>query len=156
MIYLTHLKNNRGIAALSTILLFGSIIVEIAIATAFMAFILNNINYGARLSAEALSAAKAGVDDATLKLSRNKDFAFPSSPGYELAVGNRIATVLVCKDFKTAAGANPCGAIPNVGKYEVTSTGKAVNKQRKLRAIIDVDPQTGLTRVVSKEEVPFQ
>ncbi len=155
MKFITFYKNSHGIAALSAILLFGSIIVEIAIVTAFIAFVMNNINYGARLSAEALFAAKAGIDDAILKLTRNKDFVFPSSPGYELPVGNRTAKVLVCKDFKTAVGASPCGAIPNVGKYEVTSVGQASNKQRQLRAIIDVDPTLGLARVVSKEEVPF-
>lgn len=155
MKYIINLRNRHGIAALSSIILFGAIIIEIAITTAFLALMLNNINYGARLSSEALFAAKAGLDDATLKLTRNKDFAFPPPPGYDLVVGIRIATIIVCKDFKTTAGASPCGAIPNVGKYEVTSIGKAANKQRQLRAIIDVDPATGLTRVVSKEEIPF-
>lgn len=141
-------KNNKGVVALSTILLLSGVIVEIGIAGAFIVYALNSANYAARLSSESLSAAKSGLEDAMIRLARNKDFS--ANPFYSLEVGRGLAEVTVCSDLKTVVSA--CDTA-NVGYTEITSLGKTFNKRRKLQSIISVDDLTGEARLVSLKEI---
>src|SRR3990172_8277585 len=85
------LGRSRGVWTLPTMLLLGGIIIEIAIASAFLTYYFNVTNLAARLSAEALAAARAGADDAIIKVVRDRTFA-PADP-YVVEVANgRIAT----------------------------------------------------------------
>lgn len=136
-----------GQAALPTILLVGGIIVEIAIAGILIAFILSNSGWGERLSAQALAAAKAGVEDALLKITVNKNFSAPSGGncncGYNFLVDNRVAEVTVIKD--------PVG-YPS-GVHRIISSGKALGRQRKLETILIVDGDTGKVDLKSTREI---
>src|SRR3990167_5626815 len=81
----------KGISSLPTMLLLGGIIIEIAIAIAFLTYYFNVSNFAARLSAEALAAARAGIDDATIKVVLNKNCPDSSCPSpYTLALGDQI------------------------------------------------------------------
>jgi hypothetical protein len=131
--------NNMGTAALPAMLFIGGIIVEIGIAGAFISYYLSQSGFGVKMSAEALAAAEAGVQDAIIKIIRDKNF---TSAGYDLTVGNRSANVVVCKD--SCAG---------TGKHKITSTGSALAKRRKLEAIVNVHSTTGEVRVESITEV---
>ena len=133
-------RENSGIIALATIILMSAIILEIGLVTAFVIYTLNNINYGTRLSSEALLAAKTGIDDALLKLSRNKDFFSSYSLSYNISVGTRTALV--------SATIIPSG-------IQVVSEGVAFNKHRKIQAIFDIDQTTGIVRIVSQKELAF-
>lgn len=130
-------KQNSGVAALPTVLLIGGLIVELGLAGVLIAYLLSQSSFGAKLSAEALAAASSGVEDATLKIVRDKSF---SSPGYNLTVGNRSAYIVVCKDTCVS------------GKYQVISTGSALAKKRKLEAIINVDGVSGEAIIESIQE----
>ncbi len=130
-------NKNSGIIALATIILISAIILEIGLVTAFVVYTLNNINYGARLSSEALLASQSGVDDALLRLSRDKS----ANLNYSLSVGTRIATIILV-------------SLPGM-PITITSEGIALNKHRKLQVIFDVDPITGIVRIVSKKELAF-
>ena len=130
-------KKNSGIIALATIILISAIILEIGLVTAFVVYTLNNINYGARLSSEALLAAQSGVDDALLRLSRNKS----ASLNYSFTVGTRTVTIILT----SLLGA----------PITITSEGIALNKHRKLQVIFDIDPVTGIVRIVSQKELAF-
>lgn len=141
-------NGERGIIALSTILLLGAVIMEIAIVGSLLVFAFNNINYGVRLSAAALAAAKSGLVDATIKIIRDKDFS--AIPYYDLAVGEVNAKVTVCKDARTVVA--PCDTADD-GKTEVTSLGQAFNRSRKLRAILSVNETTGEVSSVSTTEL---
>lgn len=125
-------KKHEGQAALPAVLLIGGIIIEIGIAGAFIAFILSSSGWGERLSAQALSAAKAGVEDAFIKITISKNFV-PSPNPYSFAISGSTVEVSVAKD--------PAGY--PTGRHKVTSTGKALSRQRKLEAIIVVDKDTG-------------
>ncbi len=130
-----------GIAALPAVIIFGGIIAEIAIAAAFLAFALNNTSLGIRLSAEAFSAARSGVEDAVLLIVRNKNYENQS--GYSINVGRATATVVVTKDS------------PTVGKTTIESIGTSFRRKRKVSAIVSIDPVTAVVKIISFTEVPL-
>ncbi len=138
------IKNSKdrrlGIVALATIILISAIILEIGLVTAFIVYTLNNVNYGSRLSGEALLAAKSGIDDVFLRLSRNKDFFSYYPLTYSIAVGSRTAYI--------------SATIISSG-VQIVSEGVAFNKHRKLQVIFDVDPTTGIVKIVSQKELGF-
>ncbi|MEK7553456.1 MAG: hypothetical protein AAB504_02115 [Patescibacteria group bacterium] len=131
--------NNKGTAALPAMLFIGGIIVEIGIAGAFISYYLSQSGFGVKMSAEALAAAEAGVQDAIIKIIRNKNF---TSSGYDLAVGSRSTNVVVCKD--SCAG---------TGKHKITSIGSALVKRRKIEAVVNVNSTTGEVKIESILEV---
>ena len=138
------LGRRRCVSTLPTMLLLGGIIIEIAIASAFLTYYFNVTNFAARLSAEALAAARAGVDDALIKVVRNRNFTAYPEP-YEVQVtGGRVASVIVCKD--TCLGLS--------GKTQVISGASALNKRSKIEAILTVTPE-GKVSVDSLKEIPF-
>ncbi len=135
-------RKSRGVSTLPTMLLLGGIIIEIAIASAFLTYYFNVTNFGARLAAESLAAARAGVDDALIKIVRNRNFTAYPDP-YEVQVsGGRVASVIVCKDTCV------------IGKHQVVSSASALNKRSKIEAILTVTPE-GKVSVDSLKEVPF-
>ena len=114
---------------------------EIGIAGAFIAYFLNQSGFGIKLSEEALAAARAGIQDATIRIVRDKNFN-PSPNPYTLTIGNRSAQVTICKD--TCAGTD---------KFQVDSLGIAFNKRRKIRAVIYVNSLTGEVKLESEREI---
>ncbi len=136
-------------STLPTMLLLGGIIIEIAIASAFLTYYFNVTNLGSRLAAEALAAARAGVDDALIKIVRNRNFTAYPEP-YEVQItGGRVASVTVCKDLLPSEP--ECAG---VGKSKITSKASALNKRSKIEAILTVEPE-GKVSVDSIKEVPF-
>ncbi|TSC96263.1 MAG: hypothetical protein Athens071426_608 [Parcubacteria group bacterium Athens0714_26] len=134
-------KNNKiGIAALPTILILGSIIIDVVIVMTLGMNLLVNSGYGVRLSNEALAAAKAGAQDGMLRVSRDKNF----NSNYQLTVGSRTVDVVVCKDLPECGG---------VGKYKISSTATALTKKKKIEVILVVDPITGVVQLQSLKEV---
>lgn len=125
-------------AALPAMLFIGGIIIEIALAGAFISYYLSQSGFGVKMSAEALAAAEAGIQDALIKIIRNKNF---TSSGYSLTVGNRSANIVVCKD--TCSG---------TGKHKIISTGSALTKRRKIEAVVNVDSATGEVKIESIAE----
>ena len=134
-------KTKNGQAALPAILLICGIIIEIAVAGVLIAFILSSSGWGERLSAQALAAAKAGVEDAFMRITIDKTFS--ASSGYSFSVGGRTVQVIVNKD--------PVGY--SVGIDQVISVGTALSRQRKLEAIIVVDSNTGKVSLKSTQEI---
>lgn len=112
---------------------------EISLAGAFISYYLSQSGFGVKMSAEALAAAEAGVQDALIKIVRNKNF---TSSGYDLQIGNRSANVVVCKD--SCAG---------IGKHKITSIGSTVAKRRKIEAVVNVNAITGEVKIESVAEV---
>ena len=139
----THnsLLNTKAAATLPVILLVGGLIVEIGIAGAFIAYFLSQSGFGIKLSEEALAAARAGIEDAKIRIVRDKNFN-PSPNPYTLTIGNRSAQVTICKD--TCAGTD---------KFQVDSLGIAFNKRRKIRAVIYVNSLTGEVKLESEREI---
>lgn len=123
-----------------TILILGGLVAEIIIAITATSYIFIESEFGNKLSADAMLAAKAGAADAILKLVRDKTY---TSATTTLAVGNYSADVSVCREL-------PCIAI---GKHKIISVGKAQTRRRSLEVILNVDSTTGEVRLESLKEV---
>ena len=130
---------SAGIAALPIILILGGLIGEIVIAATLSSYLLINAQFGIRLSNEAFLASQAGIKDALLRVTRDKNF---SSVLYVLAVNNASADVTVCKDICVGAG-----------KDQIISIGKSQSRNRKLEAIAAIDSVTGEVRLESLKEL---
>jgi hypothetical protein len=129
------------------IILLGGIVVEIGLVGIFLVFILNQTNLGIRLSASALSAAHAGLNEALIRILRNQYSPEPAS--YSLTVGDASAQFVICN------GGFSCNAIdpdPAIGQVGIASTGSIFTKSRKLIAIVERSPETHAMKVISIEE----
>lgn len=128
-------------SALPTILLISAIIIEVGVLSVILANTLNSSRFNERLAAEAYSAARAGADDATLKVIRYKDC--PATPGCPasstIAVGSRSADVII-----TDSGG---------GIITIESTGDALGRKKKIEVKLYVDSITGEVSVQSLKEV---
>ncbi len=129
-------RQDSGQAALPAVLLICGVITEIAIAGTLVAFVLSSSGLGERLSSQALAAAKAGVQDAFIKITIDKNFNFPA--GYNFSVDSRSVLVTVTQGINAAT---------------VISTGTALSRQRKLEAILLVDQNTGKVDLKSIREI---
>lgn len=143
----------KAVATLPVVLLIGGLIVEIGIAGAFMAYYLAQSGLGVKLSEEALAAARAGIQDAKIRIVRNKNLGYTTST---LIVGNRDSKITICKDAKTVSSACDTPGADMDNKYEITSLGAALTKRRQVRAIVSVDNLTGEVKVESEKEVAIQ
>lgn len=134
-------NSKSAFASLPIMLLIGGMFVEMVIAGVFVAYFLGQSSFGVKYSQDALTAAQAGVDDALIRIVRNKDF----NSNYTFAVGSSSVQVSVCKD--TCAGVN---------KSQIDSIGTAFNKKREIRAIININNLTGEVKLESEKEIPAQ
>jgi len=138
-----------GVATLPTMLLLGAIIIEIAIAMAFLTYYFNTIIYGSRLAAEALEVARAGADEAVLRVIRDKNYSSVTPFTFTVSQNPlRTANVQVCKDIL-------CDSSLANGKTEILSTSAVLNRLARIRVILNVDATTGLVGVDAYEEKPL-
>lgn len=139
----------NGQMTLPFVLLIGGIIVEVAIAGAFVTYFLSNSGYGERLSVRAAAAAESGIRDAMVKITQNKEFLSDlGNTSYSISVSNETNdTALVSATRETASGKY---------LYTVTSLGTAVSRQKKYVARIFVDPITGQVELESIQETAVE
>ena len=134
-------KKTSGVSALPALLLISSVLIEVVIVGVVLANALNNSRFNERLAGEAYAAARAGAEDAMLKVIRYKNC--PTSPGcpssFTLTVGSRSANVTI-----TDSGG---------GVITIESTGTALLRQKKVEVILGVSPTTGEVSLQSFEEV---
>jgi uncharacterized protein (UPF0333 family) len=133
-------QNKEGQTALPVILLISAIVIEVTIAGAFVVYFASISGQGERLSARTTSAAQAGIRDAFVRITRDKNLANTS---YDLAVGDDVVTIQISKN----AGANI---------FTVTSTAVAGTRQRRLVGTLSVDSTTGKVELHSIEEKTIQ
>jgi len=134
------IKNfRRGVAALITVLSFGGLIFTISMGSAIVAFWANQNIKSIRDSNKAFYAAQSGLQDALIKLERNKDnFPANSTSTFSLSInGASDVTVSIYP-------------VNNVATITATSTSGFVNK--KLQAVVDINSTTGLITPTSTIE----
>ncbi len=114
-------------------LLIGGIVIEIAAAIAFLTYYFNTINLASRLGAEALETARAGVDDAIIRVVRDKGCPNASCPAsYQVTTSTgRVADVDICRDACVG------------GRTQILSAAAVLNRRRTVEALLIVDPLTG-------------
>lgn len=134
---------STGQITLPFILLVGGIIVEIALAGVFTTYFLSASNLGMKLTARAASAAYSGIQDAMIKITRDKEYG---TRNYVLEVKDDVANVSVSKIE------DPGGAYI----YTIESVARAGSRQKKLVATLVVSSISGKTTLQSIEEVPVR
>lgn len=156
---MTKLKTNtnKGVAVLPTILLIGGLMAGIGVSLLFVSYFFGQGSFGIKMSNEALVTAQAGISDALMRIMRDKNYNTGSS-FYSLSVGSRSAQVIVCaENYRTTLISSPCGTVDNAlaGKREITSIGSALNKKRRLRAVVNVSDSSGEIKTELIEEVAY-
>jgi hypothetical protein len=131
-------SKRKGAVSLATALILGTVILEIGIASAVLVFFLTSTGLSSRLSEEAFVAAQAGVNDVMLRLVRDKDF--PTTSWSNRPVGTDFVDVQFTRDM------------PTINQHTIVAIGRALNKRRKLTAILEVEPVTGSLKVLSLSE----
>lgn len=153
----SHGTNRDGIASLAFrrngqltlpfVLLIGGIIVEVAIAGAFVTYFLSSSGYGERLSIRAAAAAESGIRDAMVRITQNKEF-LPNTgiTSYSITHDNNDTAIIIINRADSG----------NIYKYTVESLGTAVSRQKKFSAIIAVDGTTGQIELQSIQEIAVE
>jgi hypothetical protein len=139
-----------GAAAISTILIIGVIVFEIAIASLVTSYFASQGELGTIVVYKASFAAQSGIEDAFLKIVRNSGFN-PSPNNYDINIGGATAHITVCVGWTTLTTA--CDTQAKTGIYEVTSLGSSLTKEVKVRALLYADPTTGLVNVQYIKEI---
>lgn len=131
----------NGQATLALVFLIGGIILVVGVSSAFVVTSFITSGYGFQSASRAAMVANAGIDDALIKLIRNKDFSSPTP--YQLPVGEYSASVTVVQNY------------PAAGKVTITSTAAVRAHQRKVQAIAAVDAASGEVQLVSWEQLAW-
>jgi hypothetical protein len=135
---LVRKTKNKGITMLPLVIMIGLIIMELGIAIAFVVYWSNSSSYGSRLAQEALFGARAGIDDAVLRLVRDKDL---DSTQYVFTAGSRAqVSVTITNDLINH-------------QATITSVGTVLLRQKKYQAIISINPETAVVSVISLTEI---
>lgn len=140
-----NIPSRRGQATLSFILLVSGVIIEVAIAGAFVVYFLSSSSRGARLSERAFTAAQAGLADVQVRLTRDKTVAASGPVSYVLAVGTDQAAVEISRTV----------ADQYTYRYLATSTGTAGTRSRRMVGAFSVEQVTGQVRSETFGEVSW-
>ena len=125
----------RGVAALVTILSLGTLIFTVSLATTILAFWgIKNMDVNKKIL-KSYYAAYSGVQDALIKLERNKDF----NSSFNLSI-NATNDVSV--------------SVSNTGtQATITCTSALGQINKKLQTITDINSTTGLITPTSTTEL---
>lgn len=144
-------RSQSGFASLPVVLLLGGLIIEAAIAGAFVLYYVNSGVYATKLASQASLVARAGIDDAILRVIMNPECggtAVASCPGtgepYSLTLNGSTADITILKDT------------PANGQTEITSVGSAGGKQHLIVAVVTTSSTAPLTSIntITDEIVP--
>lgn len=143
----------RGMVALPLMLLISGIVLEMTIAATLIVFYMLQGSAGSRNAAEALTTAQSGVNDAAVRLVRNKGL----SGNYTFTIDSaHQAQLSVCNGMKkgvaTCSITAPCGTV-SANKVEITSLGTVKGSNKCVRASYAIDGETGEVKLESSEEI---
>lgn len=135
--FIYKIKNcTKGVAALITVLSLGGLVMTIALGMAALSFWANQNIRSIRDSNKAFYAAQSGLQDALIKLERNKDY---SSTGCNLSInGTNDVSVTMSNSSGLAIA---------------TSTASLSSVQKRLEAKFDINTTTGLITPTSTTEL---
>jgi len=115
-----HFFSQRGIVALPAIITLSVIILAIGLAMSFSSFTQNNISSNKYKSELTYRIAEAGIKDAMVKITRNKNY----DTAFTLLINNGAADV----SFDTS----------NPEQTKITSVGTFNNNTKTIETILDV------------------
>ncbi len=131
-------RNKAGVATLPAILTVTAVLVEVGIIIGFSSYYINTSIQLTRLSNSAIYAANAGINDAVLRLTRNKNL----NESYNLsAAPGATAAISIIKDS------------PQVGKTKITSAGNSGLITKTIEAVVNIDSLDLKTTIESWNEI---
>jgi len=130
------LRFQKGIAALITVLSLGGIIFVVSLTTSLLAFWQGQNTDAIKKSTQAYYAAYSGLQDALIKLERNKDFPNSSFP---LSVNSTDDVYVTLSNTGSSA--------------TITVTASKGEIQKKLETVVDINSTTGLITPTSTAEL---
>ncbi|MCR4275523.1 MAG: hypothetical protein NUV83_02100 [Candidatus Wolfebacteria bacterium] len=152
----TFTKNSqKGMTFLPMIILISAIILEIGATVVLLANFSTENGYGFKNSQEAFALGRSGIFDAILQLERNKNYT-TNGIVYSLNIDiGKSFEVVVCNNSKINIASSTCDfAAPGYqNKADIISTGKVVNKNRRLEAIININSATTEIKIESLKEI---
>jgi len=130
-----NFKSRKGIAALITVLSLSGLIFTIGMGSVIISFRANQNTKSISDSNKSFYAAQSGLQDASLKLERNKDY----SGDFNLSV-NAINDVFV--------------SVANIGtQVTITSTASIGQANKRIKTVADINTTTGLIMPTSTMEL---
>ena len=141
------LQARQGAVLLSTILMIGAIVAMVGMAGLIVGVALNRSNASIRFSGLARAGAEAGVQDVMRRIILNTQWAPFScfsllAPTYSFTLAGGAVAV--------AAGVNRVGY-----EYRAYIPGRAGGYERRLSAVIALDPITNKVTLQSQHETGF-
>jgi len=146
-----EILSTKSAAALSTILIVGAVVAETALAALLTSFLVSQQGAGLKNAQEAVAVARTGLDDALLRIVRDTEFA-PSPNPYSVAVGQREAEVLVCRELTANVSSQTCTTPVLSSHYEIVSIASVAGKTQRIKGVVIFD-SVGLVRVESISEL---
>lgn len=110
--------------------------IVIAAILTFLVVSFINSSFSYRASTQAMAIASAGVEDAMLRLIRNKDFSSASYCVPDSSCGSTDATVSVTQNS------------PVSGFATIVSSARVSRRERKIKATVSVASSTGEVAIV--------
>lgn len=135
------LYKKNAVVSLTTILIIGTVVMETALVGLAVSYLVGEQGLGVRASYAAMAAAEGGINDALLRIARDKDFS-PSPNPYTLTSGLYQATITVTKEVIDA----------RFTRYTVHSVGLAFTKDVSIQGTYIIDGYTGSIRTESYVE----
>ncbi|MEK7452994.1 MAG: pilus assembly PilX N-terminal domain-containing protein [Patescibacteria group bacterium] len=146
-----NLKYNKGIAAISSILVIITLTLFIGLSAATSGITEGILSQSQKESQESYFIAESGVYDAIIRIARNKNY---SSGGYFIPLGcvlnssGRCSKVIVEKNAQTL-----CSQVISFGKSCIISIGTINNKSKTVEVILNVNAVNGKIDIVSWKEI---
>ncbi len=142
-------RRTTGIAALPVMLLLGGIIIEAAIAGAFILYYVNSGVYGTKLATQSSILAHAAVDDAIFRIILNPNCGNDTSclgtgTPFTFTAGGGNAQVTIEKDT------------PSSGLTQITATAETLGKEHRVVAIVTTSSTAPLVTIRSIIDQPEQ
>lgn len=137
-------KNCEGQTALPMVLLISLVLIELAVMNVFVSSLVSDTLRNKKFQLEAEKMAYTGINDAFIKITRDKNLAI-TPLSYNLNLNNFNIEVEIKGDF-----------LNNL--YYVTSTAKSLifNYQKRYIGILGVEKESGKIKLVSIEEKPVE
>ncbi len=137
---LSIFKNKKGIAILPIVFIVGAIVVEIAVIAGILSFFGSSSNFSIKSGQAAVFTARAGIEDALMKITRDKNF-YTASP-YSISVYSGSITT-EASVFVYESGVN---------EKKIVATSTVFSRTKTITAIVNVNDVTGETSITSMEE----
>lgn len=148
---LVNLVDEKGAAMLATVLAVILILLAVGLSMISSGIFEGFMSQTQRDSREAFSAAQSGIQDAMLRVARNKNF---SHAGYFIPAGCTLNGAAACVRVvveKDAASA--CSQTISAGQDCLIATGTIENTTRKSEVILSVNATNGTINQVSWKEL---